>query len=148
MILHFANGAFHYSLPEAAASDWPEYRRIVRRVWDHQSDSGHDKFGKFRVRVTAHPSMITKGMQDFETLDELYYNQKGEEPIEPLLTARSQVTGKEEPLAWVYHYGKARVFQTLLGHNASSFQAPEIKRMLRNAAVWVAGEDAAPGLTK
>jgi type 1 glutamine amidotransferase len=141
MILHFANGAFHYSLPDAAASDWPEYRRIVRRVWDHNSDSAHDKFGTFRVKVTNQPSVITEGIRDFETLDELYYNQKGEEPIVPLLTARSNVTQQEEPLAWVYQYGKARVFQTLLGHNASSFQAPEMKKLLRNAAVWVAGEN-------
>ena len=34
-IVHFANGAFHASLPETPASDWPEYRNICRRVWDH-----------------------------------------------------------------------------------------------------------------
>ena len=34
-LIHFSNGAFHFSLPKAAESDWPEYRKICRRVWDH-----------------------------------------------------------------------------------------------------------------
>ncbi len=141
LVIHFANGAFHYSLPEAGNSDWPEYRKIVRRVWDHTSNSAHDNFGKFTVKVTGEPSPITAGIQDFETTDELYFNQKGEAPITPLLTAISKETGKEEPLAWVYTYGTGKVFQTLLGHNADSFQAPEMKKMLRNAAIWVAGAE-------
>lgn len=141
LVTHFADGAFHYSLPEAGNTDWPEYRKIVRRAWDHQSDSAHDKFGKFIVKVTNQPSPITAGIKDFETTDELYFNQKGDEPIVPLLTAKSKVTGREEPLAWVYNYGQGKIFQTLLGHNASSFQAPEMKIMLRNAAIWVSGED-------
>ena len=143
MVIHFADGAFHYSLPEAGNTDWPEYRKIVRRVWDHKSDSAHDKFGKFTINVTDQASPITAGIKDFETSDELYFNQKGDEPIVPLLTAKSNVTKKDEPLAWVYNYGQGKIFQTLLGHNASSFQAPEMKKMLRNAAVWVAGDGTA-----
>ena len=45
----FSNGAFHYSLPGEEESDWPEYRNICRRVWDHNADSGHDAYGKFIV---------------------------------------------------------------------------------------------------
>ncbi len=33
VIVHFANGAWNFSLPMAGESDWPEYRKIVRRVW-------------------------------------------------------------------------------------------------------------------
>ena len=46
IVVHFANGAFHFSLPKAEESDWPEYRKIVRRVWNHKGKSGHDRFGK------------------------------------------------------------------------------------------------------
>lgn len=143
LVIHFANGAFHYSLPGAGTTDWPEYRKIVRRVWDHQSNSAHDDFGEFKVKVSKVPSPIIAGIKEFETRDELYFNQKGDKPIVPLLTATSKVTGKEEPLAWVYSYGKGKIFQTLLGHNASSFQAPEMKKILKNAALWVARENRA-----
>ncbi|MGL4555154.1 MAG: ThuA domain-containing protein [Gemmataceae bacterium] len=139
--VHFANGAFHRSLPLAGASDWPEYRRIVRRVWDHgaKPTSGHDAFGRFVVRPAdaAHP--ITAGLKPFEVTDELYFRQAGEEPVgEPLIAAESKVTGKLEPLAWAYRYGKGRVFQTLLGHSEKTYDAPEAGEMLRRAAAWVA----------
>ena len=136
MILHFSNGAFHYSLPMAPETDWPEFRKICRRVWDHHSNSSHDDFGKFTVNVTSIPHVITKKIRDFETTDELYFNQKGEDPIEPLLTAKSKRTGNAEALAWVYMYGNGRVFQTLLGHNARSYQSPEYRKLLQRAAKW------------
>lgn len=138
LVVHFANGAFHASLPGAEASDWPEYRKICRRVWDHQGESGHDAYGQFRVKIakTEHP--ITDGLNDFTTTDELYYKQQGTEDIIPILTALSKDTGKEEPLAWVYSYGKGRVFQLLLGHDVASFEAKEIKEIIKRAAVWVA----------
>ena len=70
VIIHFSNGAFHASLPDTPPSDWPEYRNICRRVWDHgQGKSGHDPYGRFTVDVTGdHP--ITHGLNSFETIDE------------------------------------------------------------------------------
>jgi type 1 glutamine amidotransferase len=135
-VIHFANGAFHSSLPGAETSDWPEYRRIVRRVWDHQGGSGHDAFGRFRVDITGAAHPITRGLAAFETVDELYFKQAGQEPIEPLATARSQVTGRDEPMAWAYGYGRGRVFQTVLGHaNPSIFNAAPL---IRRGAAWSA----------
>ena len=138
LVLHFANGAFHYSLPEAGASDWPEYRKIVRRVWDHSTDSAHDAYGAFTVDVTDVPHEITRDLESFSTTDELYYHQKGEAPINPLLTARSKDTGKDEPLAWVYSYGRGRVFQMLLGHDEAALRAPAVQTILARAASWAA----------
>jgi len=136
VLVHFSNGAFHSSLPGASASDWPEYRRICRRVWDHDADSGHDEYGKFRVSPTNFQHPITRGMQSFETEDELYYNQKGELPIEPLLVARSSDTGDDQPLAWAYTYGDGRVFQTVLGHDVKSLGTPEVQALLTRGALW------------
>ena len=138
-IIHFSNGAFHASLPETPPSDWPEYRNICRRVWDHApGKSGHDPYGRFTVHVTKdHP--ITGGLNSFETIDELYCNQQGEMPIEVLATARSTLTGKDEPMAFVYPYGKGRVFQTVLGHAAESIRAPGAAKLIRRGTVWAAG---------
>jgi type 1 glutamine amidotransferase len=138
VLIHFANGAFHFSLPKAGAADWPEYRQIVRRVWDHQAGSGHDAFGPVTVRIAPVKHAITQGLKDFEVTDELYFNQAGKEPIVPLITAHSRVTKRDEPLAWTYEYGKARVFQTLLGHSENTYEAPAAGAMLRRAVIWTA----------
>lgn len=141
IIIHFANGAFHPSLPMASASDWPEYRKMVRRVWNHQPRgktprSGHDAFGRFTVRITKSVSPLTEGLKPFEIEDELYFHQDGSEPIEPLLAAESRVTRKIEPLAWTYEYGKGRVFQTLLGHSEKTYDPFEVRELLRRASAW------------
>ena len=140
-IIHFANGAWHFSLPNAQAADtWPEYyTNICRRVWDHQSDSGHDAYGPFRVTPTAVAHPITKGLPPFDTVDELYFKQKGDRPIEPLATALSKTTQRTEPLAWAYQYGQGRVFQTVLGHAAPSVRSAGA--LIRRGSVWAAGRE-------
>jgi type 1 glutamine amidotransferase len=152
LALHFSDGAFHRSLPRAGASDWPEYRRLVRRVWDHDGGSGHDQYGIFIARPQGDHAIVD-GIAPFQVEDELYFHQRGEEPIAPILSARSVVTGQDEPLAWTYRYGAGRVFQTLLGHGERTYEAFGAREMLRRAAAWACGreirrldpaEDAAP----
>ncbi|MBW3596357.1 MAG: ThuA domain-containing protein [Planctomycetes bacterium] len=134
-LIHFANGAFNKTLP-SDGSDWPEYRtRIVRRAWMHDR-SGHDKFGPFRVDITSAEHPITAGLAPFQTLDELYYRQEGDQPIEPLATAVSQVTGQAEPMAWAYNYGEGRVFQTVLGHSDQSIRLAGA--LIRRGCTWAA----------
>lgn len=142
LIVHFGNGAWNFSLPMAGESDWPEYRKIVRRVWNHHgkgdAQSGHDSFGRFTVAPTPLAHEITRGLQPFELDDELYFRQDGAEPIEPLITASSRVTKRDEPLAWTYTYGKGRVFQTLLGHSEKTYAVYGPCEMLRRGVAWAA----------
>ena len=138
-IIHFANGSWTDTLPNKEA-DWPEFRtQIVRRIWDHKPGlSGHDPFGTFQVDLTAagekHP--ITAGLASFETEDELYFRQQGALPIVPLVTAHSNVTKQDEPLAWAYEQSKARVFQTVLGHGDVSIR--KAGALIRRGTVWAA----------
>jgi type 1 glutamine amidotransferase len=137
-VIHFANGAFTDTLPNKE-SDWPEYRtKIVRRIWDHRpGKSGHDPFGPFQVEITAGKHPITQGLKSFPTMDELYFLQAGELPIEPLATAHSKVTNQEEPMAWAYNYEAGRVFQTVLGHADQSIRMAAA--LIRRGSVWAAG---------
>jgi type 1 glutamine amidotransferase len=141
-LIHFANGAFHPSLPKTNPEDaWPEYyQKICRRVWDHKpGTSGHDAFGKFQVEITRVPHPITEGLSGFETTDELYFRQQGDLPITPLAVARSKVTNQDEPMAFAYDYGKGRVFQTVLGHAAESITNPGAAKLIQRGCLWAAG---------
>lgn len=132
-VIHFADGAWNRTLP-AKESEWEEFRtKIVRRAWMHP-ESGHDPFGAFTVTPTSATHEITAGLAAFETNDELYFKQAGELPIEPLMTAKSKVTGKDEPMAWAYDVGRARVFQTLLGHAADSIR--KAGPLIRRGSLW------------
>jgi len=139
-VIHFANGAFTDTLPNKD-SDWPEYRtRIVRRIWDHRPGlSGHDAYGPFRVEITGAKHPIAGGLASFDTVDELYFRQQGELPIEPFAFASSKETGQREPLAWAYDYGKGRVFQTVLGHSDESIR--KAAALIRRGTVWAAGRN-------
>ena len=147
VIIHFSNGAFHFSLPGAEKSDWPEWRtKICRRVWDHTAGkSGHDAYGRFRVEIAAPEHPIMRGLKPFDTIDELYFSQQGTEPIELLATARSKVTGKDEPMAFIYRYGKGRVFQTVLGHAAESVRVPSVAELIVRGTEWAAGVEPRSG---
>lgn len=141
VVLHFANGACHPSLPGAEASDWPWYRTLVRRVWEHRDlapgPSRHDRFRRFAVTPRGdHP--LVAGLRGFEVEDELYWRQHGTEPIEPLLTARSEESGVDEPLLWTYPVGRARVAQCLLGHSAAAWSAPAMRVLARRMVAWCA----------
>ena len=139
-VIHFANGAFHASLPKAAVSDWPDYRKLVPRVWDHaKGKSGHDAFGSFRVEIADAKHPITAGLKPFDAEDELYYRQQGTMPADVLVTAKSKDTKADEPLAWAAGYGKGRVFQTVLGHSAGSIRKEGPAALIRRGCTWAAG---------
>jgi hypothetical protein len=140
-IHHFANGACHPSLPEAGASDWPWYRTLVRRVWEHRAlapgQSSHDRFRSFAVSPQGgHP--LVAGLPAFTIEDELYWRQHGSEPIEPLLTALSEETGVHEPLAWAYEVERGRIVQSLLGHSAKTYHEGAMSTFVRRVIAWCA----------
>jgi type 1 glutamine amidotransferase len=129
-LVHFACGAFQ---------DWPEFRKLAGRVWDPKARA-HDPRGPFRVNIITnaeHP--VTRGMQSFETDDELYTCLTGERPIEVLATARSKVDGKKYPMAFVLNYGKGRVFHCLLGHDVKAIGKAAVGELFRRGCAWAAG---------
>jgi type 1 glutamine amidotransferase len=141
-IHHFADGACHASLPGAAASDWPWYRTLVRRVWEHRpiasGCSAHDRFRTFEVKpCSSHP--LVAGMPAVSVADELYWRQHGSEPIEPLLSAQSEETGVDEPLLWAYRVDAGRVVQSLLGHSAATYESEAMRALARRIVAWCAG---------
>lgn len=133
--LHFSCGAFR-EWPNYQTLAWPEFEKIVGRVWD--TDKTHDPYQKFQVTVANKEHPITKGLQDFETEDELYFCLKGESKIDVLLTAHSTVTQKDEPMGFTLNYGSGRVFHTPLGHDVKSFQSPGVAQLLQRACEWAA----------
>jgi len=127
-LAHFACGAFQ---------DWPEFRNLAGRSYDPKLPP-HDPRGPYRVSITSVPHPITQGMQAFEADDELYTCLAGDRPIEILAVARSKVTGQDHPMAFVFNYGKGRVFHSPLGHDVKAFSIPMVGELFRRGAAWAA----------
>jgi uncharacterized protein len=127
VLLHFACGAFE---------DWPEFVQLAGRVWDRKTS--HDPRGPFTVRITQSQHAITQGMGDFQADDELYTCLVGKTPIETLAVARSKLTGKDHPMAFVLQYGEGRVFHTPLGHDVRSIEMPGVAELIRRGCLWAA----------
>ena len=129
MLLHLACGAFE---------NWPEFANLAGKTYDHSK--GHDPRGPFTVKIVQPQHPITRGMHDFQADDELYICLAGNLPVEMLATVRSKVTHKDEPMAFVFPYGKGRVFHSPLGHDVKAFEMPGVATLLQCACLWAAGQ--------
>ena len=130
VVLHFACGAF---------DDWPEFAKLAGRVWNRDPAHSHDPRGPFTVKIVQPQHPITQGMKDFEADDELFTCLVGERPVEVLATADSKVTDQDHPMAFVFEYGKGRVFHTPLGHDVRAIEMPGVAELIRRRCLWAAG---------
>jgi len=128
VLVHFACGAFQ---------GWPEFEKLAGRVYDPKLRP-HDPYGPFQVVKAGVDHPITRGMQPFETTDELYTCLAGNTPIEIIAQAKSKVDGKEYPMGFVLNYGKGRVFHSVLGHDAQAIANPPVAELFRRASAWCA----------
>ena len=124
---HFACGAF---------MEWPDFVNLSGRIWNGE---GHDKRGPFTVKIVDKEHLVTRGLSDFETDDELYFCLMGDPEIHLLCEAFSQKKKADHPQAFVFLPGKGRVFLSTLGHDVKAYEANEVKQLYRQGAAWAAG---------
>ena len=98
---------------------------------------------QIRLRNTEHP--ITKGMPEkwLHTKDELYQQLRGPaENMEVLATSyaaeEQDGSGQHEPAMMVLHYGKGRIFHTILGHADYSVQCVGFITTILRSTEWAA----------
>ena len=127
--VHFACGAFQ---------GWDEFEKLIGRVWNPNLRP-HDPHGAFEVTITDANHAITRGMEPFETVDELYTCLAGETPIQVLAEAKSKVDGKMYPIAFVLEYGDGGVFHSPLGHDVAAFRNAGAAELFRRGTAWAAG---------
>jgi type 1 glutamine amidotransferase len=128
VLVHFACGAF---------PGWDEFVKIAGRAYDKKL-RGHDPHGTFRVNIVKPDHPVVKGMESFDTVDELYTCLGGDTPVEVLASSTSKVDKKEYAMAFVLQVGKGRVFHSPLGHDVKAFPAP-VGELFRRGTAWAAG---------
>jgi type 1 glutamine amidotransferase len=136
VVLHHAFNNFRDDL-------WSEYAKIAggryhRSPWmkngveQPPSSFRYDVTMQIRVEDKNHP--ITKGVADFEIIDEGYYNTEILPTVHPLLSTDSKYSA---PLvAWTSEYGNSRIVTFTLGHDRQAWENPMFIKVLSQAIVW------------
>jgi type 1 glutamine amidotransferase len=130
-----------YSKPVPAGADnshWYEYLGL--------QTIRHGKQLPIALTFLDPASPITKGMQNWTTInEELYNNIKVWDDAKPL------ARGKQEPgdklgdndtvVVWTHEYGpkKTRVFSTTIGHNNATVEDPRYLDLVTRGLLWAAG---------
>jgi type 1 glutamine amidotransferase len=134
VVLHAADNAF---------PGWKEYEALIGGAW--RGGAGHGSFHAFPVDILDREHPITRGLprQFLQAPDELYHGLTMEPGVRILAAAFSSRaasggTDHHEPMAWVLHYGRGRVFHTPLGHAASSMSSEGFHTLLLRGAEWAA----------
>jgi type 1 glutamine amidotransferase len=124
-------------LSSASFKEWDQFHEMCGRYWV-MGKSGHGPKGSFKARIADKENPITKGLEDFETDDELYAKLQGDGPINVLVVADSDWSHKTEPLAFTVEYGKGRVFHEAFGHDGKAIRNPPVQKLIQRGALWAA----------
>jgi type 1 glutamine amidotransferase len=139
VVYHFASSAF------TSGSDFDkQYEKIIAGGWRKQGNHGKRHVFTVTTRMPGHPIMVGMPPEFKHSNDELYQNSVIPSGSEILATAYSdhsldpKNSGKHEPVVWVSHFGKGRVFEDALGHDVAAMQDPGFQTLLIRGTQWAA----------
>jgi len=134
VVCHHASSAF-------IKPNWDEFEKAIAGGWRAQGNHGPKHVFSVKKTDVKHP--ISEGLPaQFEhTIDELYQNSMILPGSVVLATAYSDPgkpkgTGKDEPVIWVSSFGKGRVYENALGHDAEAMGDPKFQEWLRRGVIW------------
>jgi len=97
----------------------------------------------YTVNIVNHADPITAGLADFAMRSEQYYLHV--DPSNEVLAtttfdgqAAPWIAGCVMPVVWKRRWQQGRVFYCSLGHQASDFDVPEAREIVRRGLLWAA----------
>jgi hypothetical protein len=132
----------HHSL--VSYQNWPEFIQIVGGQYHTnpvvvngdtlKTSYEHDVNIPVKVENKKHP--ITRGISDFDIVDEVYGGVEILPQVKPLLSTTHPKSMRY--LAWINHYGKSDVLYIQLGHGPSGYSNPNFRKLIQQAIEWSA----------
>lgn len=124
-------------LASASFKEWDEFKKLCGRNWV-MGTSGHGPRSTFKAKIVKPDDPIVKGVQDFETDDELYAKLQGDTPIHVIAEADSDWSKKIEPLVFTLQYGQGRVFHETFGHDGKAIKHASVQKIIQQGCEWAA----------
>lgn len=137
--------ALHHAL--AGYSDWDDYAELLggRYLFKPMTLEGrphpassykHDV--RFRVRVADPHHPVTRGVSDYEVLDETYKDYWVASGVKPLLTTDEPTS--TPVVGWAKTNGLSRWVYLQGGHDRNAWEHPAYRKLVEQAIRWVAGQ--------
>jgi len=125
--------------------NWPEYQSIAggryhEKPWTDSKGVTHPASTykhdvQFRVKVADKKHPVTKGVSDFDILDETYGRGSVNAGVRVLLATDHPTSTPS--IAWAHRYGKSNIVTILLGHDNQAWSNPAFAKLLTQAILWV-----------
>ena len=136
-------GLVVYHHTSSAFLEKVEFERCIAGGWRGQGYHGPKH--QFSVKVTKSDHPITSGLPAsfLHSVDELYANSVMFPENVVLATAYSDPskeygTGLDEPMVWVKHYGRGRVFVNAMGHDTDAMKGLGFQTLTIRGIEWAA----------
>ncbi|MBI5384159.1 MAG: ThuA domain-containing protein [Verrucomicrobia bacterium] len=123
--------AMHHAL--LAYPQWSVWSEVVG-IADRKFGFHYNQTVQVRVANVQHP--ITRGLKNWEMIDETYTMADAGEGSEILLTVDHPKSMKT--IAWARQFKKSRVFCTESGHDNQTWANPNYREVLRRGIQWCA----------
>ncbi|MBI4580511.1 MAG: DUF1080 domain-containing protein [Planctomycetes bacterium] len=121
---------------------WPEAEKIIGGRYVLKAEEGHpgstfkmDQRVPVKIADRSHP--ITRFMDDFEAIDEVYDKVPIGPNVTPLLTTDRPAC--MPTLGWTHKYGNSTVVYIQLGHGPTTFRSLDYRRLVMQSIRWLAG---------
>ena len=131
----------HHSL--ASHPEWPGYMKLVGGKYhlpDYTPDS--NRISDFRHDITLHVEVldpehpVTRGMIDFDILDEGYTNTTRLPGTHPLL--QTDHPDCDRIIGWTHEVKNSKVVYLMGGHDRHAYENESFRELVRNAVIWIA----------
>jgi len=128
----------HHSL--ASYQDWDEFKTIIGGKYHEEANSPQSSTYQhdvtFQVMIKDPKSPVTKGVADFEILDEVYGNTEVLPNVTILLTTNNQKSSAT--IGWTHKKENSRIVYIEPGHDNHSWTNPNYQQIVRQAIEFVA----------
>lgn len=141
-LLKLGKGLVFLHHSQCSYQDWSEYKTIVGGKYHEEQNTPqtstyqHDVTFTVKISNPRHP--VTRGLKDFEILDEVYGNTEVLPSVTPLLTTDHPQSSKT--IGWTHQIEKSRIVYIQPGHDKNSYLNPNYRKLVRQAIEYVAAK--------
>lgn len=127
----------HHSL--CSYQDWQEYKTLVGGKYHEERDTPQSSSFQhgvtFPVMVADKKHPVTKGMKDFDLLDEVYGNTEVLPTVKVLLSTNNPLSS--HIIGWSHQMENSRIVYIQPGHDKNSYTNANYRQLVRQALGYV-----------